>query len=84
MSLRFHVANHVLDCFDYCSGGRLRAEANGAREDDQWLQPDDDEINNAMAEMDCGQDDRVSLQHFRQWWQAKGGWDFVRDPRKWI
>lgn len=48
------------------------------------LQPEEEEIDAAMAEMDSNRDGVVTTDEFEVWWLRKGGWEYASQPAKWI
>ena len=61
----------------------LRAKATDSETVSDWHVPSEEETDAAMMAMDSNGDCQVTLDEFRAWWEAKGGWDYAEDPTEW-
>ena len=61
----------------------LRAEALGEEPGADWIQPEDKEVSRVFARMDKTTEYTLEMAEFQRWWVEKGGWEHVRDPRRW-
>ena len=61
----------------------LRAKATDSETVSDWHVPSEEETDAAMMAMDSNGDCQVTLDEFRAWWEAKGGWDYAEDPGLW-